>query len=125
MKEIITNKAPKAIGPYNQGMMTNNILFVSGQIPFVPETMIVAGEDIKSQTKQSIENVLAIVEKAGLKKEHIAKIGIFMKDMNMFAEMNEIYAHYFDEHKPARFAVEVARLPKDVLIEIDAIAVKD
>lgn len=125
MREIITKNAPKAIGPYNQGMIANNILFVSGQIPFIPETMTVAGDDIKSQTRQSIENVLAIVKEAGLKKEHIAKIGVFMKDMNMFTDMNEVYADYFNEHKPARFAVEVARLPKDVLIEIDAIAVKE
>jgi len=125
MKEIKTQNAPAAIGPYNQAMMVSNTLYVSGQIPFEPKTMKVAGADIKSQTKQSIENVLAIVKEAGLEKENIAKIGIFMKDMNMFQEMNEVYATYFNTHKPARFAVEVARLPKDVLIEIDCIAVKE
>lgn len=125
MKEIITKHAPKAIGPYNQGMMANNMLFVSGQIPFVPETMTVAGTDITSQTKQSLENVLAVVKAANLKKEDITKIGIFMKDLSMFADMNEVYATYFTNHKPARFAVEVSRLPKDVLIEIDAIAIKE
>jgi len=125
MKAIKTSKAPAAIGPYNQGILANNMLFVSGQIPFVPSTMTLVGEDIKSQTKQSLENVLAIVQEAGLKKADITKIGIFMKDLSMFQEMNEVYATYFDTHKPARFAVEVARLPKDVLIEIDAIAVKE
>ena len=125
MKKISTKNAPKAIGPYTQAMMTNNMLFVSGQIPFIPKTMVVSGNDIKSQTKQSILNVLAIVNEAGFDIENIAKIGIFMKDMSMFTEMNEVYASFFSEHKPARFAVEVARLPKDVLIEIDAIAIKE
>jgi 2-iminobutanoate/2-iminopropanoate deaminase len=125
MNVINTENAPKAIGPYSQATMAKDMLFVSGQIPFDPITMTVAGPDIQSQTKQSIKNVLAIVKEAGLKKENITKIGIFMKDMGMFAEMNEVYSTFFSEHKPARFAVEVARLPKDVLIEIDAIAIKE
>ncbi len=125
MNVINTENAPKAIGPYSQATMAKDMLFVSGQIPFDPITMTVAGPDIQSQAKQSIKNVLAIVKEAGLKKENITKIGIFMKDMGMFAEMNEVYSAFFSEHKPARFAVEVARLPKDVLIEIDAIAIKE
>lgn len=123
MKKIQTNKAPKAIGPYSQGVLVNNTLYVSGQIPFDPETMT-AKEDIKSQTQQSLMNILGIVEASGLKKENIVKCGVFMKDLSMFSEMNEVYQSFFGDHKPARFAVEVARLPKDALIEIDAIAVK-
>ncbi len=125
MKLIHTDKAPAAVGPYSQAVMAGNTLYVSGQIPFVPETMTKAGDDIKSQTKQSLSNVLAIVEKAGLKKENIVKCGVFLKDLSMFKDMNEVYAEFFGEHKPARFAVEVSRLPLDVLVEIDAIVVKE
>lgn len=124
MKMIETNQAPKAIGPYSQGVMKGDTLYVSGQIPFIPETMVVAGNDIISQTKQSLKNVLGIVEAAGLKITDIVKCGVFMKDLSMFSEMNEVYQAFFKDHKPARFAVEVARLPKDVLIEIDAIALR-
>lgn len=124
MKMIQTDAAPSAIGPYSQGVMAGNTLYVSGQIPFVPKTMELAGSDIQSQTKQSLSNILGIVKAAGLKKEDIVKCGVFMKDLSMFTEMNAIYQDFFGDHKPARFAVEVARLPKDVLIEIDAIAIK-
>ena len=125
MKIIQTNNAPKAVGPYSQGVIAGNTLYVSGQIPYVPETMKPAGVDIKSQTKQSLLNVLGIVEAAGFKKEEIAKCGVFLQDMNMFKDMNEVYAEFFGDHKPARFAVEVRRLPLDVLVEIDAIVVKE
>ncbi|QWC00436.1 RidA family protein [Mycoplasmatota bacterium] len=124
MKMIQTGSAPKAIGPYSQGVMAGDTLYVSGQIPFNPVTMKIAGDDIKSQTKQSLLNILGIVEEAGLKKENIVKCGVFMKDLSMFAEMNSVYQEFFGDHKPARFAVEVSRLPKDGLVEIDAIAVK-
>lgn len=122
MKVIETKHAPKAIGPYSQAVMSSSTLYVSGQIPFDPKTMKAAGDDIQSQTKQSLMNILAIVEAAGLKKENIVKCGVFMKDLSMFSEMNSVYQEFFKDHKPARFAVEVARLPKDALIEIDAIA---
>lgn len=125
MRNIHTNNAPKAVGPYSQAVMVKDTLYVSGQIPYVPETMKPAGEDIKSQTLQSLKNVLAIVTEAGLKKEDIVKCGVFLKDLAMFKDMNEVYAEFFGDHKPARFAVEVARLPLDVLVEIDAIVVKD
>lgn len=125
MKTIHTNHAPKAVGPYSQAVMVKDTLYVSGQIPFVPETMKAAGDDIKSQTLQSLTNVLAIVEEAGMKKEDIVKCGVFLKDLRMFKDMNEVYAEFFGDHKPARFAVEVARLPLDVLVEIDAIVVKE
>jgi 2-iminobutanoate/2-iminopropanoate deaminase len=124
MKKIDTPNAPKAIGPYSQGIMSGDTLYVSGQIPFNPKTMKAAGDDIQSQTKQSLMNILAIVEEAGLKKENIVKCGVFMKDLSMFSDMNSVYQSFFEDHKPARFAVEVARLPKDALIEIDAIACK-
>lgn len=124
MKFVHTNNAPAAVGPYSQAVMVNDTLYVSGQIPFVPETMTVAGDDIKSQTKQSLQNILGIVKEAGLEKENIVKCGVFMQDLSMFKDMNEVYAEFFGDHKPARFAVEVRRLPLDVLVEIDAIVVK-
>lgn len=124
MKPIHTDHAPKAVGPYSQAILAGSTLYVSGQIPYVPETMTPAGDDIQSQTRQSLANVLAIVEKAGLQKEDIIKCGVFLKDLSMFQAMNQVYAEFFGNHKPARFAVEVSRLPLDVLIEIDAIAVK-
>lgn len=124
MKVIATKNAPAAVGPYSQGVMVNGTLYVSGQIPYVPETMKPAGDDIKTQTAQSLKNILGIVEEAGLKKENIVKCGVFLKDLSMFKDMNEVYAEFFGDHKPARFAVEVARLPLDVLVEIDAIVVE-
>jgi len=123
-KVIQTNNAPKAVGPYSQGVVAGNTLYVSGQIPYVPETMKPVGDDIKSQTAQSLKNILGIVEAAGFQKEDIVKCGVFLQDMNMFKDMNEMYAAFFGDHKPARFAVEVRRLPLDVLVEIDAIVVK-
>jgi len=124
MKVINTKNAPAAIGPYSQAIEAGNTLYVSGQIPFDPTTMEVISEDIKEQTHQCLKNLLAIVEEAGFTLENIAKCGIFVKDMNDFAAVNEVYGEYFNAHKPARFCVEVARLPKDVQVEIDAIAVK-
>ena len=124
MKIISTKNAPAAVGPYSQGVMANGTLYVSGQIPFVPETMTLVSEDIKDQTRQSLNNILGIVEEAGLTKENIIKCGVFMQDLGQFKDMNEVYAEFFGDHKPARFAVEVRRLPLDVLVEIDAIVVK-
>jgi len=124
MKTIQTEHAPKAVGPYSQGVMAGDTLFVSGQIPFDPKTNMVISDDIEEQTKQSLTNVLAIVEAAGFSKEHIVKCTVYMTNLSDFANMNGVYAAFFGEHKPARAAVEVRRLPKDVLIEIDAIAIK-
>lgn len=124
MKAIHTSNAPKAVGPYSQAIEHNGTLYVSGQIPFDPKTGKCAGDNIKTQTRQSLENILAIAVEAGYKKEDILKCGVFMKDLAMFAEMNEVYAAFFGDHKPARFAVQVARLPLDVLVEIDAIVAK-
>ena len=125
MKKVInTAKAPAAIGPYSQAIEVNGTLYVSGQIPFVPETMTVASEDVKEQTRQSLENVKAILEEAGYSLNDVVKAGVFIKDMNDFAAINEVYAEYLGEVKPARACVEVARLPRDVKVEIEVIAVK-
>lgn len=123
-KVIFTNKAPAAIGPYSQGVMAGNLLFVSGQIPFVPETMKLVSEDVGEQTHQVLKNLQAILQESGLSFEDVVKTTIFIKDMNDFACVNEVYAQYFSNHKPARACVEVSRLPKDVLVEIELIAVK-
>ncbi|MDE6476816.1 MAG: RidA family protein [Mycoplasmoidaceae bacterium] len=124
MKVIHTDNAPAAVGPYVQAIEAGNMVFVSGQIPFVPSTMTKVSEDIKDQTKQSLENVKAILEAAGCSLNDVVRCGIFLKDMNDFAKVNEVYGQYFSNHKPARSCVEVARLPKDVLVEIEAIAYK-
>ena len=125
MKKVInTTKAPAAIGPYSQAIEVNGTLYVSGQIPFVPETMTVVSEDVKEQTKQSLENVKAILEEAGYSLSDVVKAGVFIKDMNDFSAINEVYAEYLGEVKPARACVEVARLPRDVKVEIEVIAVK-
>ena len=123
-KVIHTEKAPAALGPYSQAIEANGMLFVSGQIPFVPETMTLVSEDVKEQTRQSLENVKAIVEAAGYSMKNVVKAGVFIKDMNDFAAINEVYNEYLGDVKPARACVEVARLPKDVKVEIEVIAVK-
>lgn len=125
MKKIIhTEKAPAALGPYSQAIEANGMLFVSGQIPFVPATMTLVSEDVKEQTRQSLENVKAIVEAAGYSMKDVVKAGVFIKNMNDFAAVNEVYNEYLGDVKPARACVEVARLPKDVKVEIEVIAVK-
>ncbi|MCW7547180.1 MULTISPECIES: 2-iminobutanoate/2-iminopropanoate deaminase [Photorhabdus] len=124
--EINTNKAPAAIGPYVQGVDLGNMVITSGQIPVNPETGDVA-EDIAAQARQSLENVKAIVEKAGLTVSDIVKTTVFVKDLNDFGTVNATYEAFFKEHNasfPARSCVEVARLPKDVKIEIEAIAIR-
>lgn len=119
---VATTKAPAAIGPYAQGNIVGNLLFASGQIPLDPETGIIP-EGIEAQATQSLKNVKAIVEAAGSSMDKVIKTTVFLKDMNDFAAMNAIYATFFTEGQyPSRSAVEVARLPKDVLIEIEVIA---
>ena len=120
---IHTDNAPKAIGPYSQAVKAGNMLFVSGQVPFVPETMEIVEGDVKAQTAQSLKNVQAILSEAGLDFSHVVKSTVFIKDMNEFAQINEVYAEFFGENKPARACVEVARLPKDVKVEIEVIAI--
>lgn len=124
MKVINTKNAPAAIGPYSQAIEAGNTLYISGQIPLDPTTMEFISEDVQDQTHQCLKNLKAIIEEAGFTLENVVKCGIFVKDMNDFAAVNEVYSQYFDQHKPARFCVEVARLPRDAKVEIDAIAVK-
>lgn len=118
---ISTKNAPSAIGPYSQGIKVGDMIFTSGQIPVNPATGEIVTE-IKAATKQSLENVKAILEEAGSSLDKVVKVVVFIKDMNDFAAVNEVYGEYFSDNKPARSCVEVARLPKDCLIEIEAIA---
>lgn len=120
-KIISTKKAPGAIGPYSQAVQIGDLVYTSGQIPVNPETGLVS-DDIKEQTRQSLENVKAILEAAGTSMEKVFKTTVFIKDMNDFAQVNEVYGQFFVEPFPARSCVEVARLPKDVKIEIEVIA---
>lgn len=122
-KVISTTNAPAAIGPYSQAIEVNGFVFASGQIPIIPETGELA-QGIENQTKQALTNVKAIMEAAGLSMANIIKTSVFIKDMNDFAKVNEIYATFFEGDYPARSCVEVARLPKDVLIEVEVIAAK-
>lgn len=124
MKTIIsTEKAPGAIGPYSQAIEVNGLVFTSGVIPVVPETGVIP-EGIEAQAEQAIKNLVELVKASGSTAEKVIKTTVFIKNMNDFAKVNEIYAKYFTENFPARSCVEVARLPKDVLIEIEAIAMK-
>ncbi|WP_416197715.1 MAG: Endoribonuclease L-PSP [Sporanaerobacter sp.] len=120
---VSTDKAPAAIGPYSQGMKAGNMIFTSGQLPIVPETGELITNDIKKETRQSLENVKAILNEAGATLEDVVKVTIFISDMNKFGEINEVYGEYFKDHKPARSCVEVAKLPKNGNVEIEAIAV--
>ena len=121
-KEIIfTDKAPAAIGPYSQGNKIGDLIFTSGQLPLNPETGELYDE-IKKATRQSLENVKAIIETCGSSLDKVVKVVIFLKDMEDFTQVNEVYSQYFKENSPARSCVQVARLPKDALIEIEAIA---
>lgn len=119
---IVTSKAPGAIGPYSQGVKSGNLIFVSGQLPIDVATGAFAGDDITSQTTQSLKNVQAVLEEAGATMDNVIKATVFLKDMNDFAGMNAVYNEFFNEPYPARAAVEVARLPKDALVEIEVIA---
>lgn len=122
MKIIQTKKAPAAVGAYSQGIVTNGFVYSSGQLPLVPETGELISDDIKKATKQSLENVKAIIEEGGSSVEKIVKVNIFLDDVNDFAAVNEVYAEFFGDHKPARSCVEVGKLPKNGLLEIEAIA---
>jgi 2-iminobutanoate/2-iminopropanoate deaminase len=121
MKIVNTNSAPAAIGPYSQGIIVNNLFYSSGQIPLTASGEMVTG-DIAEQTHQVFKNLKAVIDEAGASLESVVKSTVFLKDMNQFVEFNEVYGQYFAEHKPARSCVEVARLPKDALVEIEVIA---
>lgn len=126
MKKIInTPNAPAPIGPYNQAILSNGTLYISGQIPLDPVTGALISGDIKKETRQSMENLKAILAEAEMTFENVVKSSIFLSDMNQFAEVNEVYGSYFDaETAPARETVEVANLPKFVNVEISMIGVK-
>lgn len=125
MKEIVaTNKAPQAIGPYSQAVVVGNMIFTSGMIPIVPETGEVLDGDVTAQATQAIGNLIALLKEVGASAESVVKTTVFIKNMDDFAEVNAVYATFFKNNFPARSCVEVARLPKDVLIEIEAVAVK-
>ncbi len=125
MRKIIqTDNAPAPVGPYNQGIVANGaMLFVAGQIPLDAKTGEIVGTEVATQTEKSIQNLIAVIEAAGSELSQVVKTSVFLKDMNDFAAMNEVYAkHFGDQDAPARACVEVARLPKDVLVEIECIA---
>ncbi|SIT93380.1 RidA family protein [Edaphobacillus lindanitolerans] len=121
MKIISTDKAPAAIGPYSQGIVTGGLVYTSGQIPLTPEGDLVDGT-VEEQTHQVFRNLSAVLEAGGSSLDHVVKATVFISDMNNFGAINDIYASYFGDHKPARSCVEAARLPKDVKVEIEAIA---
>ena len=121
---VKTNKAPAAIGPYSAGICAGNFVFTAGQIPLDPETGLMA-DTIEEQTRQSLSNVKAILEAAGTDLAHVIKTTVFLQNMGDFAAMNGVYGEFFTENCPARSAVEVARLPKNALVEIEAVAIKE
>ena len=125
MKTIIsTEKAPKAIGPYSQAVEINGMIFTSGMIPINPEDGTLNTGTIEEQTRQAIGNLKALIEASGSSLSKVLKTTVFIKNMDDFAKVNEVYAEFFKDKYPARSCVEVARLPKDVLIEIEAVAIK-
>jgi len=119
---ILTDRGPKPIGPYSQAIRANGFLYLSGQVALDPKTGEMTGVDIRQQTERVLENVKGILEAAGSNLHHVVKTTVFLKDMNEFAAMNEVYGKYFTSPPPARSTVQVSRLPKDALVEIEAIA---
>jgi 2-iminobutanoate/2-iminopropanoate deaminase len=123
MRQVIaTNNGPKAIGPYSQAIKANGLVFLSGQIPLDPATQQVIAGEVAAQTERVLQNITGILTAAGSSLAQVLKTTVFLKSMNDFAAMNEVYARHFAAEPPARSTVEVARLPKDVLVEIDVIA---
>ena len=119
---LSTDKAPAAVGPYSQGIMAGPFIYTSGQLPINPLTGELVQDNIQSATRMALENVKAVLEAAGASLEDVVKVTVFVKDMDNFSQINEVYSEFFVNHKPARSLVEVARLPKDGVIEIEAIA---
>ena len=124
MKVIQTQKAPAAVGPYSQAIEVNGLIFTSGQLPIIPESGELIYDDIKKATARSLENIKEILQVAGSSLDKVVKVNIFLKDMNDFSSVNEVYSKYFTINKPARSCVEVSKLPKDGIIEIEAVAEK-
>lgn len=124
-KVISTEKAPQAIGPYSQGMISGKMVYTSGQLGIDPSTGEIVNTSIQDEARQSLKNVESVLKEAGASLTDVIKTTVYVKDLNQFAEINEVYSEFFSEHKPARSCVEVARLPKDGNIEIEAIAVTE
>ena len=123
MREVIaTDHAPKAIGPYSQAIKAQGLIFTSGQIPIDPATSQIIAGDVSAQTERVLKNLAAVLHASGSSLEKVLRCSVFLKNMEDFAAMNEVYGRYFKQEPPARSTVEVARLPKDVLVEIDVIA---
>jgi 2-iminobutanoate/2-iminopropanoate deaminase len=123
-KVVQTDRAPKAIGPYSQAIQAGNLLFLSGQIPIDPKTGELVEGDIRQQTQQALENIKGLLESQGLSMEDVVKTTIFLKDMGNFNQVNEMYATFFSSFPPARSTVEVAKLPRNAAIEIEAVALR-
>jgi 2-iminobutanoate/2-iminopropanoate deaminase len=123
MKDIVTtDRGPKPIGPYSQAVKASGFLFMSGQVALDPKTGDLTGTDVRQQTERVMENIKGILEAAGSNLHHVVKTTVFLKDMNDFPAMNEVYGRYFSAAPPARSTVQVARLPKDALVEIEVVA---
>ncbi len=122
MKVLHTDKAPAAVGPYSQAIQVGDFIFTSGQLALDPKTGDLVNDDIEAATRKSLDNIKAILEEAGSNLEKVVKATIFLSDMENFGKVNGVYGEYFSEHKPARSCIEVARLPKDALIEIEVVA---
>ncbi|SMG58930.1 endoribonuclease L-PSP [Paenibacillus aquistagni] len=123
IQKVATLEAPQAIGPYSQAIVYGDLVLTSGQIPLTPAGEVVEG-GMEAQTHQVLTNLIAVLKEAGTSLDRVLKATVFLKDMNQFAEMNQVFESYFGDHKPARSTIEVARLPKDVLVEIELIAAK-
>jgi 2-iminobutanoate/2-iminopropanoate deaminase len=124
LKRVQTTDAPAAIGPYSQGIIANGLIFTAGQIPLDPTTMeLVGGADVAAQTERVLRNLDGILRASGASLASVVKTTVFLSDMNDFAAMNEVYGRHFGEHRPARSTVQAARLPRDVKVEIEAVAV--
>jgi 2-iminobutanoate/2-iminopropanoate deaminase len=122
MKKIFTEHAPKAIGPYSHAIQTGNLIFCSGQTPLNPETMLIEGATVTEQTTLVLTNLERVLQAAGCNRTHIIKTSVFLKNFADFEKMNQAYAAFFGDHKPARTTVEVSRLPREALVEIECVA---
>ncbi len=122
MEILFVEKAPKAIGPYCQAVRVDKLLFISGQVPFHPETGAVVGVTMAEQARQALSNLRAVLDKAGFTPSNIAKTTCYLADLSKFAEFNQVYAEFMGDHRPARACVEVAKLPAGILVEIEAVA---
>jgi 2-iminobutanoate/2-iminopropanoate deaminase len=122
---VFTDRAPKPIGPYSQAVIAGNFVFLAGQIPIDPKTGELVDGGIKEQTRRVLENIKAVLEKAGCSLKDVVNVTVFLKDLSHFNEFNEVYSEYFSENKPARATIQVAALPKNALVEIVAIAYRE